>query len=329
MSLERREYKFTPPKRVLSIQSAVVHGHVGNNAAVFPLQLFGLEVDAINTVQFSNHTGYGIFKGSRLNGDDLQTLIDGLKENKLIHYTHVLTGYVGTPSFLHVMADLLVDLKKSDPSLTFLIDPVLGDNGHLYVPEECVELYREKIIDLATIVTPNQTEIELLTNIKISDERAAFKACCRLHARGIRTVVLTSLDFGDPEIIRVFATTVEESDSTTGDDQNKSCTSSGALPTRYLTLDVKRVPKYFAGCGDVLSALLLAWLEKHPGDLATALLKSVSSLRELVQRSFDAGRRELLLIPSRDILDDPPIGDNVVLQTNVVPTDWLAGESDS
>jgi pyridoxine kinase len=78
--------------RVLSIQSHTVQGYVGNKSAVFPLQLLGFDVDPINSVQFSNHTGYPTFRGQVLNGSQLWDLIEGLAENDLLHYTHLLTG---------------------------------------------------------------------------------------------------------------------------------------------------------------------------------------------------------------------------------------------
>ena len=142
--------------RVLSIQSHVVHGYVGNRAAVFPLQLLDFEVDFINSVQFSNQTGYKSFRGQRLNSDDLDELFLGLKENNLVNYTHLLTGYVGNEAFLNKLADLIEEMKGINPNLIYCIylilffstsklkaktclfvclfkvcDPVLGDNGKL------------------------------------------------------------------------------------------------------------------------------------------------------------------------------------------------------
>jgi pyridoxine kinase len=138
--------------RVLSIQSHVVHGYVGNRAAVFPLQLLDFEVDFINSVQFSNQTGYKSFRGQRLDSNDLSELFLGLKENNLVNYTHLLTGYVGNEAFLHKLADLIEELKEVNPALIYCIhtaflffhfypkpkiclfkvcDPVLGDNGKL------------------------------------------------------------------------------------------------------------------------------------------------------------------------------------------------------
>ena len=143
--------------RVLSIQSHTVHGYVGNKSAVFPLQLLGFDVDPINSVQFSNHTGYPSFKGQVLGGGELKDLIDGLKTNSLLQqHTHMLTGYIGSESFLESVLYALECLRKENPNLIYVCDPVLGDNGKLYVPESLIEVYKEKVIHQATLLTPNQ-----------------------------------------------------------------------------------------------------------------------------------------------------------------------------
>ena len=161
--------------RVLSIQSHTVRGHVGNKSACLPLQVLGYEVDNINSVQLSNHTGYPYYAGQILSGSDLDTLIDGLERNGLLEdYSHILTGYIGSLSFLESIASAvkkvidskrkeMKDEKKSESNdVCYVCDPVLGDEGKLYVPEELVQAYKEKIIPLAGIITPNQFEVEKL-----------------------------------------------------------------------------------------------------------------------------------------------------------------------
>ncbi|XP_017890265.1 pyridoxal kinase-like, partial [Ceratina calcarata] len=122
--------------------------------------LLGFEVDAINSVQLSNHTGYKVFKGQVLNDKDLDDLIDGLVQNDLDNYTHLLTGYVGSASFLKKVAEVVHILKRKNPDLIYVCDPVMGDNGKLYVPEALKEIYKKDIVPLADIVLPNQFELE-------------------------------------------------------------------------------------------------------------------------------------------------------------------------
>lgn len=113
--------------RVLSIQSHVVRGYVGNRAATFPLQVLGFEVDAVNSVQFSNHTGYSHWKGQVLNSGELQELYDGLKLNSVNQYDYVLTGYTRDKSFLAMVVDIVQELKQQNPRLVYVCDPVMGD----------------------------------------------------------------------------------------------------------------------------------------------------------------------------------------------------------
>ncbi|EDO42065.1 predicted protein [Nematostella vectensis] len=156
-----------PLCRVLSIQSHVVSGYVGNKSATFPLQVLGFEVDTINSVQLSNHTGYEHFKGQVLNSNELKELCDGLKLNNIDSYSHLLTGYVGSKSFLDEVLQVIHHLRNENPKLIYVCDPVMGDNGHFvsktvfqYVPEELLPVYRDHLVPLADIVTPNQFEAE-------------------------------------------------------------------------------------------------------------------------------------------------------------------------
>jgi len=149
-----------PCPRVLSVQSSVVSGYVGNKSATLPLQLHGFDVDPINSVQFSNHTGYGTFTGQKLSGDELATLLRGLEANGLLRYDYVLSGYIGNESCLRQLVGIVQRIKELNPEMKFFCDPVMGDGGKLYVPEAFVSIYREMLLPLAYVVFPNQTEIE-------------------------------------------------------------------------------------------------------------------------------------------------------------------------
>ncbi|KAH6927257.1 hypothetical protein HPB50_001218 [Hyalomma asiaticum] len=178
--------------RVLSIQSHVVSGYVGNKSACFPLQTLGFEVDFINSVQFTNHTGYPVCRGQVLNAEELQDLYEGLRLNRLTKYTHILTGYVGSDSFLNKVADIVQELKQENPSLMYVCDPVMGDNGKLYVPQSLVNIYRDRLVSMADVVTPNQFELELLSEKQITTESTVLEAMDVLHSKGIPIVVLSS-----------------------------------------------------------------------------------------------------------------------------------------
>lgn len=150
------------PPRVLSIQSHVVHGCVGNRAATLPLQLLGVETDVLNTVQYSNHVGYGSFAGEKLSGEQVWALLQGMHTNGLLAPDRLLTGYMGSAEAVRAVVKALPLLREARPDFQYWCDPVLGDNGRLYVPPALVDTYREEVVPYAHALLPNQFEAELL-----------------------------------------------------------------------------------------------------------------------------------------------------------------------
>ncbi|KAF5457507.1 hypothetical protein F2P56_021606 [Juglans regia] len=255
--------------RVLSIQSHTVQGYVGNKSAVFPLQLLGYDVDPINSVQFSNHTGYPTFKGQVLNGQQLCDLIEGLEANNLLYYTHLLTGYIGSVSFLTTVLEVVSKLRSINPKLTYVCDPVMGDDGKLYVPSELVSVYREKVVPVASMLTPNQFEAEQLTGFRIGSERDGREACNILHAARPSKVVITSINIEDNLLL--IGSHQKEKDQS---------------PEQFKIV-IPKIPAYFTGTGDLTTALLLGWSNKYPDNLDKAAELAVSSL----QLHYHSGKR--------------------------------------
>ncbi|GJW69844.1 pyridoxal kinase isoform X1 [Tanacetum coccineum] len=265
--------------RVLSIQSHTVQGYVGNKSAVFPLQLLGYDVDPIMSVQFSNHTGYPTFKGQVLNGKQLWELIEGLEANNLLYYTHLLTGYIGSVSFLDTVLEVVSKLRSVNPALTYddlisysssvtgsattiiFCDPVMGDEGKLYVPQELVSVYREKVVPVASMLTPNQFEAEQLTGFRIASEQDGREACRHLHAAGPSKVVITSISINGNLLL-------------IGSHEKEK----GQPPVQFKIV-IPKIPAYFTGTGDLTTALLLGWSNKYPNDLHKAAELAVSSLQ--------------------------------------------------
>ncbi|MCD7456391.1 hypothetical protein HAX54_031623 [Datura stramonium] len=132
--------------------------------------------------QLENSAGYPTFKGQVLNGEQLWELIEGLEANDLLYYTHLLTGYIGSVSFLNTVLKVVDKLRSVNPKLTYVCDPVMGDEGKLYVPPELVAVYREKVVPVASMLTPNQFEAEQLTGSSITSEKDGQEACNILHA---------------------------------------------------------------------------------------------------------------------------------------------------
>ncbi|XP_065872289.1 pyridoxal kinase [Euphorbia lathyris] len=285
--------------RVLSIQSHTVQGYVGNKSAVFPLQLLGYDVDPVNSVQFSNHTGYPTCKGQVLNGQQLWDLIEGLEANDLLYYTHLLTGYIGSVSFLNTVLEVVNKLRTVNPNLTYVCDPVLGDEGKLYVPQELVAVYREKVVPVASMLTPNQFEAEMLTGSRIMTEKDGREACNFLHAAGPSKVVITSINI-DQNLLLIGSHLKEK-----------------GQPPEQFKIAIRKIPAYFTGTGDLMTALLLGWSNKHHDNLARAAELAVSSLQALLQRTVDdytsvgydpkSSSLEIRLIQSQDDIRHPQI----------------------
>ncbi|KAJ8567425.1 hypothetical protein K7X08_019633 [Anisodus acutangulus] len=219
--------------RVLSIQSHTVQGYVGNKSAVFPLQLLGYEVDPINSVQFSNHT-----------------------------------GYIGSVSFLNTVLKVVDKLRSVNPKLTYVCDPVMGDEGKLYVPPELVAVYREKVVPVASMLTPNQFEAEQLTGSSITSEKDGQEACIILHAAGPSKVVITSINI-DGTLLLI------------GSHQKEK----GQSPEQFKIV-IPKIPAYFTGTGDLMTALLLGWSNKYPNHLDKAAELAVSSVQALLLRTL-------------------------------------------
>uniref|UniRef100_A0A3Q2PD83 Pyridoxal kinase n=1 Tax=Fundulus heteroclitus TaxID=8078 RepID=A0A3Q2PD83_FUNHE len=281
--------------RILSIQSHVVRGYVGNKSATFPLQVLGFEVDSINSVQFSNHTGW--FCLFRV---ELETIF--------------YPWYCKDKSFLEVVVSIIQELKKATPGLVYVCDPVMGDHGLLYVPENLLPVYKNEVVPLADILTPNQFEAELLTGRKIKTEDDAVEVMDLLHEMGPDTVVLTSTDLpskhGDQFLVALG------SQKTSKVFRNPDGTSS----SQKICMDIPQVDAVFVGTGDLFAAMLLAWTHHHPKDLKTAFEKTVSVMQHVVKRTFtyanemagpgnkpSAAQLELRMIQSKADIENPSV----------------------
>ncbi|XP_032679094.1 pyridoxal kinase [Odontomachus brunneus] len=287
----------TKTPRILSIQSHVVSGYVGNKSATFPLQLLGFEVDAINSVQLSNHTGYKVFKGQILNDKDLDDVVEGLAQNNLDRYTYLLTGYVGSASFLKRIAILVTALKCKNPNLIYVCDPVMGDNGKLYVPEALKEIYKNEIIPLADVLTPNQFELELLTDKKITNMDELKDTLKKLHQIGPQTIAISSTEFNKSKLTAVVSVAKDDT---------------------LVKIDIPKIPATFTGSGDLFAALFLAHIHLQ-NDIKTTMEKTVNTLYSVLLNTYQnsktyaddeaqpARKIELQLVQSKNNIENPEI----------------------
>ncbi len=179
-------------KKILSIQSHVAYGYVGNKAAVFPLQRMGFDVSSINTVQFSNHTGYGYWGGDVLEADHIRRVVDGLDRlGALDQFDALLTGYAGSQDICQV---LLSTYQRMKPDAIWVCDPVMGDiERGFFVKEGIPEFFKNEGTLSAKVMTPNFFELEYLTGTHISSPAEIKGACRVLHDKGVQVVLVTSV----------------------------------------------------------------------------------------------------------------------------------------
>ncbi len=278
------------PMNILSLQSSVVYGHVGNAAAVFPLQRLGHEVWPLHTVQFSNHTGYGGWRGQLFPAADLAQLVDGIAERGVLGRCHaVLSGYLGNAATGRVVLDAVARVRAANPAALYCCDPVMGDAGRgLFVHPDIPPLLGSEALPAADLLTPNQFELELLAGGPVASLNDALAAAAGLQSRGPSMVAVTSL--GPPAV-------------GTGRIGSLLVTATG----RWL-VDTPRLvfERPLGGAGDVFAALLLGRLLAGESPPA-ALEKTVNGLYALLARTLAAGETELALIAGQDDLVAPPL----------------------
>jgi pyridoxine kinase len=274
--------------RVLSIQSWVAHGHAGNAAALFPLQRLGLEVVAIHTVLFSNHTGYGDWGGRVFDAGLVAEVMEGVARRGVLGETDaLLTGYLGDAAIGEAVLGAHARLKAANPAALWACDPVIGDVGRgVFVRPGIAEFFRDACVPSADIMTPNHFELDLLTGRESRTLAEAKAAAAALMARGPRRLLVTSLAVEDTPagVIDVAAFGADE-----------------AFRVRTPKLSIVG-----RGTGDVVTALFLAHtLSGLP--LAECLARSVSSLHGILRATVAAGREELALVAAQDELVSPTL----------------------
>ena len=267
--------------KILSIQSAVAYGHVGNSAAVFPLQRIGVEVLPVYTVNFSNHTGYGAWRGPLISPDDVRDVILGIEERgAFADIDVVLSGYQGGEGIAEVILDTVTRVKAANPSAIYACDPVMGNaRSGCFVAPAIPVLLRERVVPAADIITPNQFELGFLTGTEPEDLDSTLAAADAAREMGPRTVLVTS---------------VERPDSPQDTIEMLAVTDDGAW-----IVQTPRIPMKANGSGDVTAALFTAHLNRS-GDAADALARTTSSVFALLAMTHESGQRELQLVQAQD-----------------------------
>ncbi|MGR6741797.1 pyridoxal kinase PdxY [Microbacterium sp. F1-18] len=272
--------------KVLSIQSAVAYGHVGNSAAVFPLQRIGVEVMPVYTVNFSNHTGYGAWGGPMISPDDVRAVIAGVEDRGAFPQIDVvLSGYQGGEGIADVILDTVARVKAANPDAVYACDPVMGNaKSGCFVAPAIPVLLRERVVPAADIITPNQFELGFLTETDPSDLDSTLASVDAARAMGPRTVLVTS---------------VERPERTEGTIEMLAADDTGAWIVR-----TPHIPMKANGSGDVTAALFTAHY-RSTGSAAEALARTTSSVFDLLTRTHESGERELQLVESQEAYAHP------------------------
>jgi pyridoxine kinase len=271
---------------ILSIQSSVAYGHVGNSAAVFPLQRIGVEVWPVNTVHFSNHTGYGAWRGTVLPAEVVSDVIQGIEERGVLQECDgVLSGYMGDASLGEVILDAFQRVQKANSGAVYCCDPVMGDVGRgFFVRSGIPEFMRGRAVPAATIITPNQFELEYLAQRVVTDLESALGSVDQVMASGPSVVLVTSLRRHDAASDRIEMLAVD-----TG----------GAF-----MIETPLLPVNVNGAGDMTAALFYAHWHQS-GSVQIALELTTAAVFAVLEATAAAGAREIQLIKAQELIANP------------------------
>jgi pyridoxine kinase len=271
---------------ILSIQSHVAYGHVGNASAVFPMQRLGVEVWPIHTVQFSNHTGYGAWRGRVFDGPAIEDLVEGIAERGVLpRCDGVLSGYMGSADIGTAILSAVARVRGANPEALYCCDPVIGDVGRgVFVRPGIPEFMRDHAVPAADIVTPNQFELDCLSGLTTSTLATAKEAVAAVHLLGPRVVLVTSLHTTD--------------------------TPEGAIDLlageggRFWRVRTPKLSLAVNGAGDAIAALFFVHYARRRS-AAMALGEAAASVYGLLKRTAEAGSREILTVAAQDEFVSP------------------------
>ena len=275
---------------VISIQSHVAYGHVGNSAAVFPLQMHGIDVVAVPTTLLSNRPGYPTVRGRVLDAELVADLLRGIEERGAVDGCRmILSGYLGSPEIAAVVADFVVRARARNPSLLYCCDPVLGDRDRgLFVQADIPSLVRDLLCPLANIITPNHFEFEWLCGTKATTSDQMIAQAQTLLARGPSTIVVTSAELAGTPDDAIETLAIEQTDD-------------GVKAWRVRT---PKLPISPSGTGDLFASLLVS-ARVNGADTPDALGRAASAIFAVLERTAIAGTEEMRIVESAELLVHP------------------------
>ena len=271
---------------LLSIQSHVAYGHVGNSAAVFPLQRMGVEVWPIHTLQYSNHPGYREWQGQVFEAGLIRDIVAGIEKRGVLgECDGVLSGYMGSAEIGTAIVDAVATVKRANPSAKYCCDPVIGDVGRgVFVREGIPEFIKEKAVPAADVITPNQFELDYLAGSECKTLAEILAAVKIVHGLGPRAILVTSLHADD---------TPEDSIDMLGSDE-----------TGRFRLRTPRLELMVNGAGDAIAALFFAHYLRD-GKIQQALSKAGSAIFGVLSKTAEAGAPEIQIVTAQQEIVEP------------------------
>jgi pyridoxine kinase len=271
---------------VISIQSQVAFGHVGNSAAVFPMQVHGIDVIAVPTTLLSNRPGYKTIRGRVLEAQLVADLLLGIEERGAVERANmILSGYLGSAEIADVVADFVARAKVRNPALLYACDPVLGDRDRgLFVRDDIPPLVRDRLCPLADIITPNHFEFEWLCGAEAKTIDRVIAQARTLHAGGPKTVAITSAELADTPGGEIESLAVEAS--------------------RAWRVRTPKLPISPNGTGDLFAALFVA-ARVRGADTPEALSHAASAIFAVLERTAARGTQEMRIVQSSELLVHP------------------------
>ncbi|KJC35385.1 hypothetical protein UP09_29340 [Bradyrhizobium sp. LTSP885] len=271
---------------VISIQSQVAWGHVGNSAAVFPMQAHGINVTAVPTTLLSNRPGYETIRGRVLDVQLVADLLRGIEERGAVDGAKViLSGYLGSADIGAEVAEFVARAKATNPALLYCCDPVLGDrDGGLFVRPDIPPLVRDGLCPLADIITPNHFELEWLCGTPATTIDGVIAQARTLIARGPSTVIVTSAELAGTPDDAIETLAIER--------------------TKAWRVRTPRLPISPNGTGDLFAALFVS-ARVRGSETPDALSHAASAVFAVLERTALRGTEEMRIVESAAELVHP------------------------
>lgn len=259
--------------KILSIQSKLVYGYVGSNIAELAIQLHGLDVIAFPTVYLSAHTGHQPIHGKVMSKELFDDLILGVDNLDLMNSVGcIITGYIGSLDILKSTAQYITRIKSSYPSTNYICDPVMGDNGGLYIDEEVAQSYLNDIIPIADILTPNHFEFEYILGHTVRTECEALESVLQNDILRNKTIIVTSCEL-----------------DITAPDEIDTLILKDGISTRIST---KRIDISTTGTGDLFTALLSCRLTEGK-ELVNAVKDATTIIKNALKYTVENNNEEM------------------------------------